>query len=245
MGTVVTSNPQLANNAPAAWNKLSSKPRSPMLAEVQGMNCTKLYKFDDELYEEMTAFNIQSLYDKFKKKKVTIDILWDLDNELLENIGLSPVEKLKYTKAKQNWEKEKQDNFLPYSQRQDKKIHSEDNDISYGGNALCSLIIKEDQELSDELTDFKIQSLYEKLYEKGVTIDILWELNDELLKEIGLTQLESLKYTKAKEKWELKETGKLNDTLLNTGRQNRESLDLSHASNCSETNDKGKYLFLF
>ena len=193
----------------------------------------------------MAAFRIQSLYDKFKKKKVTIDILWDLNDGLLENIGLSPVDKLKYTKAKQNWVKGKQDNLPPYSQKQDKKTLSDDNEISYGGNALCSSMILKDHELSDELKDFNIQSLYEKLYEKGVTIDILWELNDELLKEIGLTQLESLKYTKAKEKWELKETGKLNDTLLNTGRQNRESLDLSHASNCSETNDKGKYLFLF
>lgn len=178
----------------------------------------------------MAAFRIQSFYDKFKKKKVTIDILWDLNDELLENIGLSPVDKLKYTKAKQNWEKGKQDNLPPYSQKQDKKIHSEENEISYGGNALCSSMIIKDHELSDELTDFNIQSLYEKFYEKGVTIDIIWELNDELVKEIGLTQLEALKYTKAKQKWEMKKKGKLTDYHLNIERQKRESHGASHTN---------------
>ena len=196
--------------------------------EGQGANCTKISKNGDELYETLAAFRIQSLYDKFKKKKVTIDIIWDLDNELLENIGLSPVEKLKYTKAKQNWKKEKQENCLPYSQKQDENIHSEDNDISYGGNAFCSSKIQKDHELSDELTDFNIQSLYEKLYEKGVTIDIIWELNDELVKEIGLTQLEALKYTKAKQKWEMTKKGKHTDFHLNNDRQKRESHGISH-----------------
>ena len=49
----------------------------------------------------LTKFNIQSLYDKFYKKQVTIDIVWDLNNEMLEDIGLTSLEKLKYAKAKE------------------------------------------------------------------------------------------------------------------------------------------------
>ena len=64
---------------------------------------------DHQLSDALADFNIQSLYEKLSKQEVTIDILWDLDKELLDDIGLTPVEKLKYKKAKENWEIQKKE----------------------------------------------------------------------------------------------------------------------------------------
>ena len=67
------------------------------------------------------------------------------------------------------------------------------------GNAVCTLKSDTDVELRDELTEFNIQSLFEKFSKKVVTVEILWDLDDEMLQDIGLTSIEKLKYNKAKE----------------------------------------------
>ena len=72
------------------------------------------------------------------------------------------------------------------------------------GNAVCTLASKTDEELRDELTEFKVQSLFEKFNENGVTVEILWDLDGKMLQDIGLTSIEKLKYSKAKEKREEK-----------------------------------------
>ena len=50
-------------------------------------------------------------------------------------------------------------------------------------------------------------SLYSKFVEAGVDEEILWELDDEFLKEAGLTAVQKLRYRRAKER--LYGTGKI------------------------------------
>ena len=47
----------------------------------------------------------------------------------------------------------------------------------------------------------KIENLYDKFNENGVTTEVIWKLDDEILKdELKLTKLEMLKYRTAKSK---------------------------------------------
>jgi len=76
--------------------------------------------------------------------------------------------------------------------------------VGHMGNAVCTFASKTDVELRDELIEFNVQSLFEKFNENGVTVEILWHLDNEMLQDIGLTSIEKLKYSKAKEKREEK-----------------------------------------
>ena len=118
----------------------------------------------------------------------------------------------------------------------------DDEDVTYGGNALCTSMSKRDTELADELTEFNIQSLYDKFYKKEVTVDIVWDLNDQLLEDIGLTPLEKLKYTKAKEKYNIKQRGKCSDSFKDTKDRNK-GIDFGNAfmQGDKEMTTRGKY----
>ena len=52
------------------------------------------------LMNELKQVNLDVLYDKFHFAAVTSDIVWDLDDDILQEIGLTKLEQLKYRKAK-------------------------------------------------------------------------------------------------------------------------------------------------
>ena len=54
---------------------------------------------DEMLMAELKKFNLDVLYDKFCKAKITSDIIWILDEEMLEDIHLTKIEQLKYKQA--------------------------------------------------------------------------------------------------------------------------------------------------
>ena len=54
------------------------------------------------------------------------------------------------------------------------------------------------------LEEFDLACLAEKFAKGGVTTNILWELDEEILDEIELTKLEKLKYKKASDEWKKK-----------------------------------------
>ena len=54
---------------------------------------------DEMLMAELKKFNLEVLYDKFCKAKITSDIIWILDEEMLEDIDLTKIEQLKYKQA--------------------------------------------------------------------------------------------------------------------------------------------------
>ena len=51
--------------------------------------------------------------------------------------------------------------------------------------------------LLNELKASKLDLLYEKFHSAGITSDIIWELDDDILYECGLTKIENLRYKKA------------------------------------------------
>ena len=55
----------------------------------------------------------------------------------------------------------------------------------------------EDNMLMNELKSFNLEVLYEKFCGAGITSDIVWDLNDDILKDCNLTNIEKLKYQKA------------------------------------------------
>ena len=54
---------------------------------------------DEMLMAELKKFNLEFLYDKFCNAKITSDIIWILDEEMLEDIDLTKIEQLKYKQA--------------------------------------------------------------------------------------------------------------------------------------------------
>ena len=48
------------------------------------------------------------------------------------------------------------------------------------------------------LEEYDISSLFEKFSQAGVTSKVLWDLNDDMLAETGLTKIETLSFLKAK-----------------------------------------------
>ena len=60
---------------------------------------------------------------------------------------------------------------------------------------------KQDDKLLKILDEYEIGSLYTKFCEGGVTPKVLWDLNDEILEDIGLTKLEKLSYLKGKKSY--------------------------------------------
>ena len=61
-----------------------------------------------DLKRLLQEFDITALFDKFCDGNVTTSVLWELDEEILDDIGLSKLEKLKYRKAKEEWKKKTQ-----------------------------------------------------------------------------------------------------------------------------------------
>ena len=118
------------------------------------------------------------------------------------------------------------------------------------GNAVCTLKSDTDVELRDELTEFNIQSLFEKFSKKVVTVEILWDLDDEMLQDIGLTSIEKLKYNKAKENREKKMKRIMTMSQKQSGssstgqEENKNSQSGSHtAPEKTKTHNQGKFYF--
>ena len=51
--------------------------------------------------------------------------------------------------------------------------------------------------LMDKLREFKLEVLYEKFHQAGVTPDIIWVLDDDILRDCQLTKIEKLRYKTA------------------------------------------------
>ena len=51
------------------------------------------------MYTELKMWEIDDLYGKFNEAGVTDNIIWDLDDEMLEDCKLTRIEKLRYQKA--------------------------------------------------------------------------------------------------------------------------------------------------
>lgn len=55
-------------------------------------------------------------------------------------------------------------------------------------------------ELYDMVKESGLEDLYEKFHKHGITVEILWDLSDEILKEdLNLTRIQILRYEKSKE----------------------------------------------
>ena len=57
-------------------------------------------KKDEQLEAVLKQYNMLSLYDTFEKNSVTLDVIWDLEDEYLKDMGMNVVERLLYSKAK-------------------------------------------------------------------------------------------------------------------------------------------------
>ena len=63
----------------------------------------------------------------------------------------------------------------------------------------------EHAELQKVMKSTGISTLYEKFRDAGITVDIIWKLEDSMLDdELKLSGIEKLKYSTAKEKQQLK-----------------------------------------
>ena len=65
--------------------------------------------------------------------------------------------------------------------------------------ATVSLEAKKDKELEDILTKLNMSSRYEFFENNNVTTEIIWELNDDDLRHLGLLVADRFKYKRAKE----------------------------------------------
>ena len=57
-----------------------------------------------------------------------------------------------------------------------------------------------DESLLNELKRVNLEFLYDKFHGAGINYDIVWNLDDEMLQEAGLTKIEHLRYHNAKAK---------------------------------------------
>ena len=65
--------------------------------------------------------------------------------------------------------------------------------------AIVSLESKKDKRLEAILTKYNILNLYDVFENNSITTEVIWELNDEHLTDLGLSIGDRLKYKKAKE----------------------------------------------
>lgn len=68
--------------------------------------------------------------------------------------------------------------------------------------------------LMDELKTLKLDILYEKFHGAGITSDIVWDLDEDILKECDLTKVEKLRYQKAAAKFKEKLSNWVNIELV-------------------------------
>ena len=66
---------------------------------LEKFNKHSIMPMDEMLMTELKKFNLQLLYDKFREGKITSDIIWYLDEDILKECDLTKVEKLRYQKA--------------------------------------------------------------------------------------------------------------------------------------------------
>ena len=75
------------------------------------MNSTSNSTADDEhaaLKKVMESTGILKRYEKFRDAQITVDIIWKLDDSILnDELKLSGIEKLKYSTAKEKHQSEK------------------------------------------------------------------------------------------------------------------------------------------
>ena len=64
-------------------------------------------------------------------------------------------------------------------------------------NNECNRKDYEDDMLMDDLRASKLENLYEKFLGVGITSDIIWYLDEDILNECDLTKIEKLRYQKA------------------------------------------------
>ena len=62
-----------------------------------------------------------------------------------------------------------------------------------------SLKTKKDKELEDILTKLNMLSLYDVFENNNITTEVIWELNDNDLRHLGLLVADRFKYKRAKE----------------------------------------------
>ena len=67
---------------------------------------------------------------------------------------------------------------------------------------------EDDEELSKMLTELGISSLYKPLHTAAITTNVLWDMSDKDLYDIGLNKGSQLLYKKAKVEWENEERNK-------------------------------------
>ena len=58
---------------------------------------------------------------------------------------------------------------------------------------------KKDKELEDILTKLNMLSLYDVFENNNITTEVIWELNDDDLRHLGLFVADRVKYKRAKE----------------------------------------------
>ena len=193
---------------------------------------------------ELKRYNLESLYEKFKRLEITLDNIWTLDDDMLHLIGLTKIEQLKYKKALEKFNKHsimhvdemlmielKKFNLEPlYDKFRAAKITSDiiwmlDEEMleDIGLTKIEKLKYKQAIQkfkrtswLMDELKKYNLESIYDKFHKAaGITIDNIWTLNDAVLNFIGLTKMEQLKYEEAAEKF--KQHGLNNDMPQQNG----------------------------
>ena len=104
-------------------------------------------------------------------------MIWDLNDDQLNFIGLDIIEKRKYEIAKNKWE-------------------SDNNEL-----------------VLNELKQYQIECLSEKFLKKKITMELIWDLDDDLLNSIGLDPIEKKKYEIAKKKWESDNTKNISQSV--------------------------------
>ena len=65
--------------------------------------------------------------------------------------------------------------------------------------AAVSLEAKKDKKLEDILTKLNMLSLYDDFENNNITTELIWELNDDDLRHLGLFVADRVKYKRAKE----------------------------------------------
>ena len=193
---------------------------------------------------ELKRYNLESLYEKFKRLEITLDNIWTLDDDMLHLIGLTKIEQLKYKKALEKFNKHsimpmdemlmtelKKFNLEPlYDKFHEAKITSDiiwilDEEMleEIGLTTFEKSQYKQALEkfehaswLMGELKRYNLEFLYDKFHKVGgISIDNIWTLNDAVLNFIGLTKMEQLKYEEAAEKF--KQHGLNNDMPQQNG----------------------------
>ena len=65
---------------------------------------------------------------------------------------------------------------------------------------------RKDKQLEDILVKYDIMSLYEKFASNSISCDVIWDLKDKHLEDMGLTIGDILRYNKARDKEMAEET---------------------------------------